>query len=243
MLNVDKPSKHSSCFRTILVNGTGQCDIKSRATITQCSKNSTMQQSLFKLDTGINLLPFDGEALFYPNFLSFRESEECFSRLFRETHWRQMPIKIYDKEMMQPRLSAFFGISRGGLDFSGAVLPVQDWTLPLSSLKLRTEEIAGVVFSHALLNLYRNGKDSVSWHRDNEESWGEDPVIGSVSLGAARTFQLRNYKDKSIMRSIELTPGSLLVMKGAIQRCWEHQVPKVNKRLGPRINITFRVLK
>jgi alkylated DNA repair dioxygenase AlkB len=104
------------------------------------------------------------------------------------------------------------------------------------------EDVSGVKFTHALLNLYRNGKDSVSWHRDKERSWGPEPVIASLSLGAARTFQFRNYKDKKIVRNLELTAGSLLIMKGLTQRYWEHQVAKTNKRIGVRLNITFRVL-
>lgn len=202
-----------------------------------------MQQSLFELASGVNLLPFDGEALFYPDFLSLQESEMYFDHILHEYQWKQEKIIIYNKEMLQPRLTAFCGDPYEDLRYSGTIIKPQPWTDKMLALKQQTEALAGVTFTNALFNLYRDGRDSVSWHRDNEKNWGTDPVIASVSLGAARSFQLRNYKDKSITRSVELTQGSLLIMRGTIQRCWEHQVPKTNKRIGARINITFRILK
>jgi alkylated DNA repair dioxygenase AlkB len=202
-----------------------------------------MQQSLFNLTKGLNLLPFDGEALFYPNFLTEQESEMYFNHILHAYQWKQEQITLYDKEVLQPRLTAFCGEAYKDLHYSDIIIKPQPWTPEMLELKQKTEAIAGVTFTNALFNLYRDGKDSVSWHRDKEKNWGTDPVIASISLGAARTFQLRNYKDKSITRSVELTPGSLLIMQGAIQRCWEHQVPKTTKRIGARINITFRILK
>lgn len=202
-----------------------------------------MPQSLFKLANGLNLLPFDGEALFYPDFLSEKESEIYFNHILQAYQWKQEKIIIYEKEMLQPRLTAFCGDSYKDLRYSETIIKPQQWTTEMLELKQRTEAIAGVTFTNALFNYYRDGKDSVSWHRDNEKNWGADPVIASVSLGAARSFQMRNYKDKTFTRSVELTPGSLLIMRGAMQRCWEHQVPKTTKRIGPRINITFRILK
>jgi alkylated DNA repair dioxygenase AlkB len=201
-----------------------------------------MQQSLFRLTAGLNILPFDGEALFYPDFLTEKESQDYFLHIFHSFHWKQELIKIYDKEVLTPRLTAFCGEPYKDPDYAGKDITPQPWTYRIVELKHKIEETAGVKFTNALFNLYRDGRDSVSWHRDNERNWGIDPVIASISLGAARIFQLRNYKDKTITRSIELTPGSLLIMQGSIQRCWEHQVPKTTKRIGARINITFRRL-
>jgi alkylated DNA repair dioxygenase AlkB len=201
-----------------------------------------MQQSLFRLVEGVNVLPFDGEALFYPGILSAEESDNYFKELLRDTPWTQQTIKIYDKEMLQPRLTAFYGDNARELLYSENSLPALPWTLPLLRLKEKVEYISDVRFTHALLNLYRDGKDSVAWHRDKEKVWGPEPIIGSLSLGAARTFQFRTYSDKKNIRSIELTPGSFLLMRGLTQKMWEHQIPKTNKRIGARINITFRIL-
>lgn len=201
-----------------------------------------MQQTLFNITQGINILPYDGEALFYPDFLSGVESDFYMKQLLQEYQYKQLLIHIYDKDVLQPRLTAFCGESGVGLEYSEETLKVQPWSTNLQVLRERVEKVAGVKFTHALLNLYRDGKDSVSWHRDKERNWGAEPVIASLSMGAARTFQFRNYEEKSVTRSVELTPGSLLIMKGATQRCWEHQIAKTSKRIGPRLNITFRVL-
>jgi alkylated DNA repair dioxygenase AlkB len=201
-----------------------------------------MQQSLFETAAGINILPFDGEALFYPGFISEKESRFYFENLINEYEFRQLPIRIYDKEVLQPKLTALCGDVSGDLEYTSEILPVQPWSRSLNNLRENVEETAGVRFTHALLNLYRDGKDGVGWHRDHEEHWGTDPVIASLSLGAARTFQMRNNNNKQIIRSIELTPGSLLIMKGASQKSWQHRVPRTTRRIGPRLNITFRVL-
>lgn len=201
-----------------------------------------MQQTLFNITQGINILPYDGEALFYPDFLSGVESDFYMKQLLQEYQYKQLLIHIYDKDLLQPRLTAFCGEPGVGLEYSEETLKVQPWSTNLQVLRERVEKVAGVKFTHALLNLYRDGKDSVSWHRDKERNWGAEPVIASLSMGAARTFQFRNYEEKSVTRSVELTPGSLLIMKGASQRCWEHQIAKTSKRIGPRLNITFRVL-
>lgn len=201
-----------------------------------------MQQTLFKIPHLLNVLPFDGEALFYPDFLSPNESNLYFNDLKQNFIFKQHSIIIYEKEVMQPRLTALCGEGGKGLAFVNEVAHPQPWTDKLLELKQKTESIAGIKFTHALLNLYRDGKDSVGWHRDKESTWGADPVIASVSLGTARIFQFRNYDDKSNVISLELTPGSLLIMRGKTQRYWEHQVPKTNKRIGARINITFRTM-
>lgn len=201
-----------------------------------------MQQTLFELMKGINILPYDGEALFYPNFINERESDFYLKQLQQEYTFTQVKIRMYDKEVFMPKLTAFCGNPVEDPDVSDEGLPVQPWSSSLQKLRENVEDTAGVKFTHALLNLYRDGKDSVSWHRDKERHWGIEPVIASVSLGAERTFQFRNTENKKIVRSLQLTPGSLLIMKGASQRCWEHHVPKTNKRIGPRLNITFRVL-
>ncbi len=91
-----------------------------------------------------------------------------------------------------------------------------------------------------LLNLYRNGRDSVAWHSDDEPELGKNPVIASVSFGATRRFMFRHKTQKELKCEIELTHGSLLLMRGATQHFWQHQIPKIKKIIQPRINLTFR---
>ena len=198
-----------------------------------------MQQQLF--ETAKNLLPFNGEVLLFKKFFTEDESEKYFNHLLNEIKWKQEPIKIFGKEVMQPRLTAFYGDIEKTYSYSGIMMKPFLWTKELLEVKNKIETSAKVKFTSALLNLYRDGKDSMGWHRDNEKELGLNPVIGSVSFGASRIFQLRNYKDKKIVKSIELTNGSFLLMSGETQHYWEHQLPKT-KHVGKRINITFRVI-
>ena len=118
------------------------------------------------------------------------------------------------------------------------------WTPELLSIKSKIEEKAAVNFTSVLLNLYRNGKDSVGWHRDNEKEFGTNPVIGSVSFGETRVFQIKHKFRKDLKKvDIPLTHGSFLLMGGPMQHYWEHQVPKTAKEVLPRINLTFRVIR
>ena len=117
------------------------------------------------------------------------------------------------------------------------------WIPTLLSIKSRIEEVTQAKFNSVLLNLYRCGKDGVSWHSDDEPELGKNPIIASVSFGEARRFQLRHKLDKSLDKvEITLTHGSLLIMKGSTQHFWQHQIPKTAKSLRERINLTFRII-
>ena len=194
-----------------------------------------MADSLF--DSEKNLLAFNGEVYFYPQFFSLEESDFYFNQLMEEIKWKQEPIKMFGKEVMQPRLTALYGDADKPYRYSGVTMKPHDWTNTLLIIKKKIGKIANVNFTTALLNLYRNGKDSMGWHRDDEKELGNNPVIGSVSFGAARIFQLRNYYDKKIIEKIELSHGSFLLMRGETQHCWEHQVAKTKMEIGGRINI------
>ena len=199
-----------------------------------------MQQSLFK--TSQNILPTDGETYFYPGFFSAAEADIYLNELTENVNWKQEPIKIFGKEMMQPRLTALYGDAGKSYSYSGISMHPHYWNDTLLLIKEKIEKLAGLQFNAALLNQYRNGQDSMGWHRDNEKELGTNPVIGSVSFGATRKFQLRNYSNKKLIRTIELSHGSFLLMKGSTQHYWEHQVPKTARETGLRINLTFRII-
>ncbi|MFM7126496.1 MAG: alpha-ketoglutarate-dependent dioxygenase AlkB family protein, partial [Actinomycetota bacterium] len=97
----------------------------------------------------------------------------------------------------------------------------------------------GQVFNSVLVNLYRDGNDSMGWHADDEPELGPEPVIASVSLGRTRRFRLRHRETRDIVE-IDLESGSLLVMSGLSQARWMHAVPKSKRIVEPRINLTFR---
>jgi alkylated DNA repair dioxygenase AlkB len=150
---------------------------------------------------------------------------------------------MYGKRIAVPRLTAWFGDAETNYTYSGLTMVPEPWTPELLELKSRLEPRArGTTFNSVLLNLYRDGNDSVAWHSDDEPELGRNPVIASLSLGQARSFRLKHDHDDSIPPvQIELTHGSLLVMSGALQHHWKHQLPKRRSvNLGPRINLTFR---
>jgi alkylated DNA repair dioxygenase AlkB len=117
------------------------------------------------------------------------------------------------------------------------------WSPLIMYIKNEIEEVCQENFTTVLLNNYRDGKDSNGWHADNEKELGRNPVIASVSFGAERIFQLKHNTVKELKQNIILENGSLLLMKGATQHYWKHQIPKTTKEIGARINLTFRIIK
>lgn len=184
----------------------------------------------------------DAELVFYPTFFTKEESDSFFDEL-SNTPWQQRQTKVWGKLYNEPRLTAWYGEEGTEYSYSGVTLNPLPWTPVLSAIKMRVETVVDVVFNSVLLNLYRDGNDSVGWHSDNEASLGTNPVIGSVSLGATRKFQLQHRDNKELRQDIELIHASLLVMQGTTQHFWKHQLPKTKKVHLPRINLTFRVIK
>lgn len=182
-----------------------------------------------------NLLPFEGELLYYPDFVS----NDFFETIKNETHWKQEGMKIYGKEVLFPRLTAWFAERGKTYKYSGLVNIPEEFSENLLFLKNLVEQKTGHHFNSALLNYYRNGNDSMGWHADDEPELGKNPVIASLNLGAARKFQIKHKVQKNSTRSLLLESGSLLMMQGEMQHHWLHQIPKV-KEAGERINITFR---
>jgi alkylated DNA repair dioxygenase AlkB len=184
----------------------------------------------------------NGEYLFYPNFFAKSESDIFFQKLKSEIEWKQESMNMYGKKINFPRLTAWYGDNDKPYSFSGITLSPKLWNEELLSIKSKIQLIAKVHFNSVLLNLYRDGNDSISWHTDAEKELGINPVIASVNFGATRKFQLRHIKTKEKLE-IELTHGSLLIMQGELQHFWQHQVPKTSQKVGERINLTFRVIK
>ena len=184
----------------------------------------------------------DGELRLFPQLFLSEESNAYFSKLKKDVTWQQEEIKLYGKKIPLPRLTAWFGDEGKTYMYSGITVEPEPWTPTLSEIKNRIEEVSNVTFNSVLLNYYRNERDSVSWHSDDEPELGKDPIIGSVSFGDVRTFQLKHKTDKSLTISRDLPDGSYLVMTGSTQHHWLHQIPKRTRKIGPRINLTFRII-
>lgn len=190
----------------------------------------------------VNLLPIPGEALFLPAFYTEEESDEYFEELLKGVSWKQEPITIFGKTVLQPRFTAFYGDTGVSYSYSGITMNASPWTAVLEKIKTKIEQKYDAKFNACLLNYYRDGTDSMGWHRDNEKNLGKYPLIASVSFGAHRIFQFRRYVEKIPIISVDLSHGSVLIMKGETQHYWEHRLPKTVKVSEPRINLTFRLI-
>jgi alkylated DNA repair dioxygenase AlkB len=184
----------------------------------------------------------NGEYLFYPDFFKKSESDMYLQKLKTDIEWKQESMNMYGKQVAFPRLTAWYGDNDKPYSFSGITLAPKIWTNELIEIKDKIEPISKVQFNSVLLNRYRSGNDSITWHTDAEKELGRNPIIASVNFGATRKFQLRHVKTKEKLE-IELTHGSLLIMQGELQHYWQHQVPKTSQNVSERINLTFRVIK
>ncbi len=185
----------------------------------------------------------DAEIEYYPHFFDAQTANDLFEKLNDEIPWQQDNITVFGRTHPQPRLTALFGNDGKIYSYSNIVMHPHKWNPLLIHIKNKIEEICSEKFTTVLLNLYRDGKDSNGWHADNEKELGRNPVIASVSFGADRVFYLQHNSIKEAKQKINLEHGSLLLMKGTTQHFWIHQIPKTTKHIGPRINLTFRIIK
>lgn len=185
----------------------------------------------------------DADIEYYPNFFNINQANDFFEKLKNEIPWQQDMITVFGKTHPQPRLTALFGNEGKPYSYSNIIMQPNAWNPLLLFIKNELEEICQENFTTVLLNYYRDGKDSNGWHADNEKELGRNPVIASVSFGAERFFHLKHNMIKEQKLKINLEHGSLLIMKGATQHFWKHQIPKTAAAIGPRINGTFRIIK
>jgi alkylated DNA repair dioxygenase AlkB len=198
--------------------------------------------SLFPKDKLVFNIP-NAEMEYYSNFFTEHHANELFETIRNEIPWQQDAIKVFGKIHPQPRLTSLFGNDGKSYGYSNIVMQPNPWNSVLLFIKEEIEKVCDETFTTVLLNYYRDGKDSNGWHADNEKELGRNPVIASVSFGAARMFHLKHNSIIDQKLKINLEHGSLLIMKGETQHFWKHQIPKTAKPIGPRINLTFRILK
>ena len=182
----------------------------------------------------------DATIKYYPNFLNTKEADLYLEQLTKETPWRNDPITVFGKTYPQPRMTSLHGHTTDSYGYSCIVMQPNPMRKPLLDIEQKLQAFTKETFTTVLLNLYRDGQDSNGWHADNEKELGVNPVIASISLGASRYFHLKHNSDKSQRLKLELTHGSLLLMEGATQHFWKHQIAKTAKKVGTRINLTFR---
>ncbi len=185
----------------------------------------------------------DAKFNYYPCFWTKHEADLLFSKILRETPWRQDPITVFGKTYPQPRLTSLHSINNQPYNYSGIKMNPEPMSKTLTVILSKIKSVEKNEFTSVLLNQYRNGKDGNGWHSDDEKELGTNPIIASVSFGEERFFHLKHKKDKNQRLKIKLQHGSLLIMGGAMQENWQHQIAKTRREIGSRINLTFRKIK
>ncbi len=196
---------------------------------------------LFNQDRGQNLLPHDGEAVYYGPVLSSKIARYYFERLLNTIEWSNDQLVLFGKQITTKREVAWYGERNYSYTYSNATKEALAWTKELKELKQKVEAISGDQFNSCLLNLYHSGEEGMSWHSDDERELGKNTTIASLSLGAQRKFVFKHKETKEKVEVV-LENGSLLVMKGRTQTHWLHALPKSKKVRQARINLTFRTI-
>jgi len=218
----------------------GATDIELTPTINQQALSQQLQ-----------IIPLkDGQLHMLPQWLSADLAEQYLTELSAGLAWQQSTIQLYGQPRLIPRLNAWYGDPEAHYQYSGLNLPPLAWTPGLLQLRAAIGQTLQSLTSNralgagplnsVLANLYRDERDSVAWHSDDEPELGPQPLIASLSLGAERRFSLKHKRIKGERYDLMLSSGSLLIMSGATQQHWQHALLKQTLRSGPRINLTFR---
>lgn len=188
-----------------------------------------------------NLLPYDGEALYYGRIMPANEAATYAQTLLNTIHWKNDEAVIFGRHIITKRKVAWYGDSDYAYTYSNTTKQALPWTPELKTLKNLVENLSGVSFNSCLLNLYHDGNEGMAWHSDDEKSLGKNTAIASISFGADRKFA---FKHKVTQQSVSLMlqSGSLLMMQGTTQTHWLHALPKSKRVVQPRINLTFRTM-
>jgi alkylated DNA repair dioxygenase AlkB len=173
-------------------------------------------------------------------WLAAGEPDALFEALRAAVPWDVHRIRMFGRVVDSPRLSCWIGDPGTGYRYSGTHFEPNPWPVALRPIRARLAEELRIDFNSVLANLYRDGRDCMGWHSDDEPELGSRPLIASLSLGGTRRFVLKHRKDPSTKLALELPPGSLLVMRGATQANYRHALPRTARPVGARINLTFR---
>jgi alkylated DNA repair dioxygenase AlkB len=196
---------------------------------------------LFNTGEYANLLPYDGESYYYGQIVSAAEAKHYLEKLLDNIAWKNDEAVIFGKHIITKRKVAWYGDNAFSYTYSNITKQALPWTPELLALKKITEQITGTKYNSCLLNLYHDGNEGMAWHSDDEKSLGKNTSIASLSFGAERKFAFKHRETKHTL-SLILESGSLLLMKGATQSNWLHQLPKTTKINRPRVNLTFRTM-
>ncbi|MCW3150086.1 alpha-ketoglutarate-dependent dioxygenase AlkB [Stutzerimonas stutzeri] len=184
----------------------------------------------------------DAELQYLAQWVGPPQADAWLAELIEQTPWEQPLITLYGRRVAVPRLVAWYGDPQARYRYSGQRHEPLPWTPLLAAIRERLQQELRRPVNGVLINYYRDGRDAMGWHSDDEPELGREPLVASLSLGATRRFDLRRKGSSRIEHSLELEHGSLLVMSGATQHHWQHQIARTRKVLAPRLNLTFRMI-
>jgi len=183
----------------------------------------------------------DSEIQYVANAFTAREADRLFQSLLDVIPWRTATLTIAGQKRPLPRLQCWMADQGRSYSYSGLKLSPHPWNPDVLRIKARLEQLCEHSFNSVLLNYYRDGSDSVSWHADDETELGPNPIVASVSLGAERTLEFKpKFNLTTPKKQIVLGNGSILIMGKNIQNNWLHKLPKISGTIDPRISLTFR---
>ncbi|MEN5116591.1 alpha-ketoglutarate-dependent dioxygenase AlkB [Luteimonas sp. TWI662] len=195
------------------------------------------------LTDGAPSLP-GADLAFDPDWLPAAVADTLFAALQVGLPWTTHRLRIFGRQIDAPRLSCWIGDPGAAYRYSGVRFDPHPWPAALRAVRDRVSAAAGTAFDSVLANLYRDGRDAMGWHSDDEPELGPRPVIASLSLGATRRFLLKARDtppgQPPARLALDLAHGSLLVMRGDTQARYRHALPRTARPVGPRINLTFR---
>ncbi|ETK31576.1 alpha-ketoglutarate-dependent dioxygenase AlkB [Microbispora sp. ATCC PTA-5024] len=160
-------------------------------------------------------------------------ADRLFERLLEAVPWKAERRHMYDRVVDVPRLLKFYD--------EGEELPDPLLVEARDALDTHYEAELGERFVTAGMCLYRDGRDSVTWHGDTiGRASEEDTMVAILSVGTPRSLMLRPRGGGGPTLRHDLGHGDLIVMGGSCQRTWEHAIPKTAKVSGARISVQFR---
>jgi len=174
------------------------------------------------------------------------EADASLENLLNEVPWQQESIRLFGRRHPLPRLTCWMADPGCDYSYSGARQIPQPWSQAVLALRERLGALGGCRFNSVLLNLYRDGRDGMGWHADDEPELDPTAPIASLSLGASRSFRFKpkgkgSHQDER--QGLELGHGDLLLMDPPTQQFWLHEVPRRRRVERPRLNLTFRVVR
>ena len=197
--------------------------------------------NLFNSEPTTNILPFDGEAIYYGPIIGMDLADLYYQTLLDNIEWRHDESFIFGKHFVTKRKVAWYGEKPFPYRYSGATKIALPWTDTLQKIKAKIEEVSEETYNSCLLNLYHTGEEGMGWHSDGEPELKKQGAIASMTLGAERKFSFK-HKETKEKHDVILQNGSLLVMKGTCQENWKHRLPPTKKVKTARVNLTFRTI-